>query len=103
MTAQDAHPGWCAHDVTAEFDGTEHVSRRHRWRPVYEHEAAIVDELRQVVYPDGGAEIPAAVVRIDNPGNPGEVAMTADDLTAFVDHLARLRTALTSEHGPSHP
>jgi hypothetical protein len=103
MTAPDAHPGWCARDVTAEFDGTEHVSRRHQWRPVYEHEAAIVDELRQVVYADGGAETPAAIVRIDNPGNPGEVAMTADDLAAFVAHLANLRTALVAESEPSRP
>lgn len=103
MTTPDGHPDWCAGDVTAEFDGTEHVSRPHSWRPAYEHEAAIVDVLRQVVYPDGGAEIPAAIVRIDNPGNPGEVAMTADDVVALVDHLALLRTALTADPGYPRP
>ncbi len=96
MRHPGAHPRWCARHVTAEFDGTEHLSGARRWRPAYEHEVAIVEVLRQVVYPDGAAETPAATVRIDSPSNPGEVAMSADDLADFVDHLSSLRDALTA-------
>jgi hypothetical protein len=94
-----AHPQWCRRDVRAEFLGVEHLSRAHEWRPVYEHEVAIVDRLRQVVYPDGGAEIPTASVRIDNPWRPGEVALAAEDLTALVDRLLRLRDELVARRG----
>ncbi len=101
MTHPGTHPEWCAGDVTAEFDGTDHVSPVRRWRPAYDHEVAVVHELHQVVYPDGGAETPAAIVHIDNPANPGEIAMTADDVIAFVGHLSSLREALDPESGDS--
>jgi hypothetical protein len=96
---QGAHPGWCARDVAAEFDGLEHVSRTHRWRPTYEHEVAIVDLLRQVVHLDDDAETSIATVHIDNPSEPGEVALSAEDVAAFVDRLLRLRDALVDERG----
>jgi len=98
-SSQGVHPQWCDRDVTAEFDGVEHVSRAHWWRPAYEHEVAIADLLRQVVYLDGGAETPTATLRIDNPSQPGEVALTAEDLAAFVDRLLRLRAALIADRG----
>jgi len=93
------HPRWCDEDVAAEFDGVEHASRVHQWRPAYEHEVAIVDLLRQVVYLDGDSETPTASVRIDNSSQPGEVALTAEDLATFVGRLLSLRAALIAQHG----
>lgn len=97
-----AHPEWCACDGAADFDGVEHASRVHRWRPSYEHEVAIVDLLHRVDYRDGDAEIAAATVRIDNSSQPGEVAMAADDLTTFVDRLLSLRADLIAHRGDPH-
>lgn len=97
VSRRAAHPQWCDRDGDAEFGGVEHASRVHRWRPSYEHEVAIVDLLRQVAYRDGGAEIAAATVRIDNTSQPGEVAMTAEDLTIFIDRLLCLRADLIAQ------
>lgn len=96
-SSEVVHPEWCDGDLAAEFDGVEHASRAHAWRPVYEHEVAIVDLLRQVVYLDGATEIPTATVRIDNPWQPGEVALTAEDLAVVVDRLLSLRAALIAQ------
>ena len=100
-SSEAVHPRWCDEDVVAEFDGVEHASRAHQWRPAYEHEVAIVDLLRQVVYLDGGTEIPTATVRIDNSSQPGEVALTAEDLATFVDRLLSLRAALIAQRRDS--
>ncbi len=95
------HPRWCDEDAAADFGGVEHASRAHQWRPAYEHEVAIVDLLRQVVYLDGGTEIPTATVRIDNSSQPGEVALTAEDLATFAGRLLSLRAALIAQLGDS--
>lgn len=100
-SSEAVHPRWCDEDLAAEFDGVEHASRAHQWRPTYEHEVAIVDLLRQVVYLDGATEIPTATVRIDNSSQPGEVAMTAEDLATFAGRLMSLRAALIAQRGDS--
>jgi hypothetical protein len=100
-SSEVVHPRWCDGDVAAEFDGVEHASRAHEWHPAYEHEVAIVDLLRQVVYLDGGTEIPTGTVRIDNSSQPGEVALTAEDLATFAGRLLSLRAALIAQRGDS--
>jgi len=95
------HPGWCQFDVPGEVGGTEHVSRLHQWSPRYQHEAALTGWVRQVSYPDGSAETPAAVLRIDNPDQPGELAMSAEDLAACAERLLRLRDALLADPRPA--
>lgn len=81
-------------DALSELGGTEHLSALLEWRPSYQHEVAVVGWLRHVSYGDGSEDTPAAVLRIENPEDPGEIAMTADDLAALAERLLDLHRAL---------
>ena len=97
---RDLHPEWCQLHGPAEFGGTEHVSGLALWRPTYQHEVSLMGWVRHVIYPDASRDTPAAVVRIDNADQPGEIAMAADDLAACAERLLRLRDLLISASVP---
>ena len=50
--------------------------------------------LRRVHYADGSEETPAVVLEVDNPENPGELALTGEDLGSLAEHLLALRGML---------
>ena len=107
MTASPGPEGYDAPtdaDTPTEFDGltelggTEHLTALLEWRPSYQHEVAVVGWLRHVSYGDGSEDTPAAVLRIENPEDPGEIAMTADDLVALAERLLDLHRVLLASH-----
>ena len=90
---------WMRSEGGDELSGRDHGSDLLVWRPGYQHEVAVVARLRHVACPDGCRETPAVVLRIDNADHPGEVAMTADDVSALVEGLLGLRRALLAPRG----
>jgi hypothetical protein len=91
--ATDVGHGWSPADGGGASGG-DHGSGVLEWRPAYQHEVIVRAELRHVACPSECEETPAAVVRIDNVDNPGEIAMTAADLSSMIDGLVGLRGAL---------
>jgi hypothetical protein len=81
-------------DGSGDLVGSDHGVDVTTWRPAYQHEVALVARLRHVACPDGCEETPAVVLRIDNADNPGEIAMTADDVSAVIESLVALRRSL---------
>jgi hypothetical protein len=57
-------------------------------------DVAVIGWLRHVSYPDGSEETPVVVLQVDNPEQPGEIGMTADDLASLADRLLALRQDL---------
>jgi hypothetical protein len=81
-------------DGDGDLIGSDHGADVTVWHPVYQHEVAVVARLRHVSCPDGCDETPAVVLRIDNADDPGEIAMTADDVSAMIEGLVDLRRSL---------
>jgi hypothetical protein len=74
--------------------GVEHVSGPLEWRPTYMSDVAVTGWLRHDSYPDGSEETPVVVLQVDNPEQPGELGMTAEDLASLVERLLALRQTL---------
>lgn len=91
-----AHPAWCHFDAAGPLGGIEHSSRLLPWSPTYMAEVAVIGWLRHDCYDDGSEETPAVVLHIDNSENPGEIALTGDDLASLAEHLLSLRRDLLS-------
>ncbi len=94
------HRRWCQFHVPDDFGGTVHISGLGQWRPTYQHEVALLSWARHVTYPAPSEETPVAVVCIDNADQPGEIAMSADDLVACAERLLGLRDLLLSPRVP---
>lgn len=93
--ADDArHPSWCQFDRPGAAGGVEHLSRLFEWRPTYMPEVAVTGWLRRVSYSDSSEETPVVVLQVDNPEQPGEVGMAAEDLASLAEHLLVLRRTL---------
>jgi hypothetical protein len=89
-----AHPVWCEYDRPGALGGVEHVSGPLEWHPTYMSDVAVIGWLRHVSYPDGSEETPVVVLQVDNPEQPGEIGMTAEDLASLADRLLALRQDL---------
>jgi hypothetical protein len=85
---------WSRFDGVDDQSGSDHGMDVTAWHPAYQHEVAVVARLRHVSCPDDCEETPAVVLRIDNADNPGEIAMTADDVSAMIEGLVGLRRSL---------
>lgn len=90
----DVHRRRSRSDGDGDLGGSDHGADVTVWHPVYQHEVTVVARLRHVSCPDGCEETPAVVLRIDNADNPGEIAMTADDVSALIEGLVALRRSL---------
>jgi hypothetical protein len=90
---------WRRADTDGDLGGSDHGSDVTAWHPVYQHESAVVARLRHVACPEWCQETPALVLRIDNVDQPGEIAMTADDVSAMIEGLLGLRRALLAPDG----
>ena len=90
----DVDSRWSRSDGSDDQSGSDHGMDVTAWHPAYQHEVAVVARLRHVSCPDDCDETPAVVLRIDNVDNPGEIAMTADDVSAMIDGLVGLRRSL---------
>jgi hypothetical protein len=88
------HPGWCRFERPGALGGVEHVSGPVEWHPTYMSDVAVIGWLRHVSYPDGTEETPVVVLQVDNPEQPGEFGMTAEDLASLADRLLALRADL---------
>ena len=93
-TSPDRHPGWCQFDRPSALGGIEHVSGLVEWHPTYMSDVAVTGWLRSVSYSDGSEETPVVVLQVDNPEQPGEIGMTADDLASLAERLLMLRRTL---------
>jgi hypothetical protein len=92
--AAPGHPTWCEFDGPGALGGVEHLSGLFEWRPSYMSEIAVTAWLRHVSYSDASEETPVVVLQVDNPEQPGEVGMTADDLASLAERLLVLRRTL---------
>jgi hypothetical protein len=92
--AAPGHPTWCEFDGPGALGGVEHLSGLFEWRPSYMSEVAVTAWLRHVSYSDASEETPVVVLQVDNPEQPGEVGMTADDLASLAERLLVLRRTL---------
>jgi hypothetical protein len=81
-------------DGDGDLGGSDHGADVTVWHPAYQHEVTVVARLRHVSCPAGCDETPAVVLRVDNADNPGEIAMTADDVSALIEGLVALRRSL---------
>ena len=88
------HPAWCQFDRPGAVGGVEHVSRLFEWRPTYMPDVAVTGWLRHVSYQDSSEETPVVVLQVDNPEQPGEMGMSAEDLASLAEHLLALRRTL---------
>jgi hypothetical protein len=92
--AGPGHPSWCEFDGPGALGGVEHLSGLHEWRPTYMADVAVTSWLRRVTYADSSEETPVVVLQVDNPEQPGEIGMTAEDLAALAERLLVLRRTL---------
>jgi hypothetical protein len=94
MQKDPQHPVWCDVDHLGPLGGVEHVSGPLEWHPTYMSDVSVIGWLRHVSYADGSEETPVVVLQVDNPEQPGEIGMTAEDLASLADRLLALRQDL---------
>ena len=88
------HPPWCQFEGPGALGGVEHLSGLFEWHPSYMSDVAVTAWLRRVSYSDSSEETPVVVLQVDNPEQPGEIGMTAEDLASLAERLLVLRRTL---------
>jgi hypothetical protein len=88
------HPKWCEFDRPGVLGGVEHLSEIFEWRPTYMSDVAVTGRLRRVRYSESSEETPVVLLQVDNPEQPGEIGMTAEDLASLAERLLVLRRTL---------